>query len=108
MPNGDDANWVRVCGAVDGFRVRYGRWPDRVCVSSALLTNLRDHVLTKAGLAVVESVFAILPGPEVRVIAEGGEGEAWNFGTEGFPSQNPDPRTRDWFGEAILRPELRE
>ena len=29
VPNGDDKNWVRLCGAIDGFRVKYVKWPSK-------------------------------------------------------------------------------
>ena len=108
MPNGDDATWVRVCAAIDGFRARYGRWPTRVRLFPAALEGLRDHVLTPQGFAVVVSVIELAPDEAAPMIAEGAAGESYNYGREGFVSPRPEETTRDWFGQAILLPDLRE
>ena len=108
MPNGDDADWVRVCAAIDGFRVQLGKWPTRVRLFPGALEGLRDHVLTPEGFTVVLSVIDLVPDESAPMIAEGFEGETYNYGRQGFPDPKPDERARDWFGQAILRPELRE
>src|SRR5262249_16177409 len=46
MPNGHDKNWVRLCAAIDGFRVRYGHWPMRVRIFPISLADIRDHLFT--------------------------------------------------------------
>jgi hypothetical protein len=106
MPNGDDADWVRVCAAIDGFRVRHGRWPSRVRLFPVALEGLRDHVLTPAGFAVVQSVVELVADAQAPMVAEDGSGATYNFGWEGFVRPRPDEPARDWFGQAILRPEL--
>ena len=108
MPNGDDASWIRVCAAIDGFRARYGRWPTRVRLLPAALDGLRDHVLTPQGFAVVASVVELTPDEAAPMIAEDADGESYNYGREGFVSPRPEEATRDWFGQAILVPDLRE
>lgn len=107
MPNGDDASWVRRCAAIDGFRVRYGHWPARVRMHPAALEALREHVLSPAGFEVVLSVVELVADESAPMIAEGGEGESYNYGKDGFPSQLDEP-AREWFGQAILSPDLRE
>lgn len=107
MPNGDDTDWVRVCAAIDGFRARYGRWPARVRLFPAALDGLREHVLTPEGFAVVASVIELVPDAAAPMIAEGAEGESYNYGREGFPPRPEEP-ARVWFGEAVLQPDLRE
>lgn len=108
MPNGDDASWVRVCAAVDGFRVRFSRWPARVRLFAAALGDLRDHILTPEGFAVVASVVELVADESAPMVAEGAEGESYNFGVEGFPRPRPCEPTREWFGQAILVPHLRD
>jgi hypothetical protein len=108
VPNGDDASWVRVCAAVDGFRRRYGRWPARVRLFPAALDGLREHVFTPEGFAVVASVIELVADESAPMIAEGTAGESYNYGREGFPNRPPDEPARDWFGQAILRPDLRD
>jgi hypothetical protein len=108
MPNGDDASWIRVCAAIDGFRIRYGQWPKRVRLFPGALEGIRDHVLTTPGFAVVTSVIDLVPDDSAPMIAEGDEGDSYNYGKQGFPDPGPDTSARAWFGEAILRPELRD
>jgi hypothetical protein len=108
MPNGDDKNWVRVCAAIDGFRVRYGRWPNRVRVMPVTFDDLVAHVLTPIGFALVSSYVELVPEEEAEMIAEGGSGAEYSYGREGFPEGDVEPPTRAWFGEAVLRRDLGE
>lgn len=107
MPNGDDADWIRVCAAIDGFRVRYGRWPARVRLFPDALDGLREHVLTPEGFAVLVSVIELVPDASAPVVAEGAEGESYSYGREGFPPRPEEPAL-EWFGQAVLVPNLRE
>jgi hypothetical protein len=106
VPNGDDANWIRVCAAIDGFRSRYGRWPARVRLFPGSLEDIRDHILTPPGFAVVSSILELVADEHAPMIAEGAEGESYNYGQEGFPSPRPEEPALEWFGQAILRPDL--
>ena len=108
IPNGDEATWVRVCAAIDGFRSRYGRWPTRVRLFSGALENLRDHVLTPAGFEVVAGVVELVADEQAPMVAEDATGASYNYGREGFANPRPAEPARTWFGEAILRPDLRE
>ena len=107
MPNGDDASWVRICAAIDGFRARYGRWPVRARLFPEALSGLRDHVLTPQGLALVATVVDLVADDTAPMIAEGAKDESYNYGQEGFPARLDEP-AREWFGQAILIPDLRE
>ena len=84
MPNGDDATWVRVCAAIDGFRTRYGRWPTRVRLFAGALQNLQDHVLTPAGFEVVIGIVQLVADDQAPMVAEDATGESYNYGQEGF------------------------
>lgn len=105
MPNGHDKNWVRVCGAVDGFRQRFGRWPVRVRVMPGAIVDLVDSILTPAGFAVVNSKFELVAEEDAEMTAEGPDDETYCYGTEGFPTEDVRPSTFEYFGQAILRPE---
>ena len=104
MPNGDDKNWVRACAAIDGFRSRYGRWPTHVRLFPGALENLRDHVLTPAGFELVMGVVELIADDRAPMVAEDATGASYNYATEGFAERMPDEPTRNWFGNAILRP----
>ena len=60
MPNGYDRNWIRFCAAVDGFRMRYGRWPDRVRMPAggiAYLFRERDLLTITAKVRFVLDIY---------------------------------------------------
>ena len=104
--NGSDLNWDRVCAAIDGFRVLHGRWPKRVRVMPISFDNLVAHVLTPIGFALVSSYVELVPEGGAAMIADDGTGAEYNYGEQESPRGKLDPRTRDWFGEAVLRAEL--
>ena len=97
MPNGADKNWVRLCGALDGFYMRYGRWPTRVRVFPASLADLRERLLSPGALAMVESKLQLV-ADEASMVAEDDEGRSYDYGQEGFPPQRPAPRAAEWLG----------
>jgi hypothetical protein len=104
VPNGDDKNWVRVCAAIDGFRVRYGRWPKRVRIMPACYVDLISHVLTPQGYALVSSYVELVAEDDAEMIADDESGNEYSYGKQSFPKREAEPPTRDWFGPAVLRP----
>jgi hypothetical protein len=48
----------------------------------------------------------LVPEEDAEMIAEDGTGAEYNYGQQGFPEGEPEPPTREWFGEAVLRPDL--
>ena len=97
MPNGADKNWVRLCAALDGFYMRYGRWPTRVRVFPAAHADLREQLLSPEALAILESKLQLV-ADEASMLAEDDEGRAYDYGKEGFPPQRPHPRAAEWLG----------
>jgi hypothetical protein len=106
MPNGHGNNWVRVCAAIDGFRIRFGRWPKRVRLMPIAFVDLASDTLTPLGFALVSSYVELVPEEDAEMVAEDDSGAVYSYGHDGFPKGECDPPTRDWFGEAILRPDL--
>ena len=105
MPNGGDRNWIRFCAAVDGFRLRYGRWPTRVRLFPAALEDIRDHILPPAAYERVVRQVRLVPD-EVGMVAEDDLGGRYDYGSEGFPKAEPDIRAHTWFGNPALNPDL--
>jgi hypothetical protein len=97
MPNGHDKNWIRLLGAIDGFRVRYGAWPTRVRIFPASLSNIRDHLFS-AGLYAKLTQKVQLIADEAPFVAEDDAGNSYSYGAEGFPAKRPNPSARDWLG----------
>jgi hypothetical protein len=75
-------------------------------MSAGDLKDIRQHVLSRQGFALVTSVVELLADDGASFIAEGLESESYNYGQEGFPRPEPDETAAAWFGQAILRPDL--
>ena len=97
MPNGHDKNWIRLCGAIDGFRVRYGRWPTRVRIYPESLAEIRDILFTRHDYAKIEAKVALIPD-DAPIIAENDSGMSYSYGDEGFPDKSPTPSAAEWLG----------
>ena len=97
MPNGHDKNWVRLCAAIEGFRFRYGRWPTRVRLFPACLSDIRDHLFTPDDYARIAAK-VVLIADEAGFLAEDDLGGSYNYGQEGFPRQRPTPIAAEWLG----------
>jgi len=95
VPNGHDKNWIRVCAAIDGFRVRHGRWPTRVRLFPVALAELRDHLFTPADFAKINSKIALV-ADDAPMVAEDDTGATYNYGKEGFSKQKPDVSAAEW------------
>jgi hypothetical protein len=89
LPNGYEKNWIRLCAALSGFRVRYGIWPSRVRISPVILDNLRQDLFSPEGFAKLEEKLQFIPGGEAFLV-EDEEGRSYNYSLEGFPLQKPD------------------
>lgn len=98
MPNGADKNWVRLCAALDGFRMKYGSWPKRVRLDAMCLEDLRA-VFSPPRWAILTEHIDFVPEAGVGVQAEDGTGsQTYCYGTEGFPDRQPEPDARGWLG----------
>lgn len=97
MPNGSDRDWVRFCGAVDGFRHRYGVWPTRVKMESGYLDALQ-YILGDEGLRTVQEHLALEPRRGAHFVAEDDRGRSYDYSAEGFPPERPSPSAQEWLG----------
>ena len=96
MPNGESKNWVRFCGAIDGFRSHYKSWPNRVRVPKFFIEELRT-VLSPESFAKLESKINLI-GDESHFIAEDGAGRSFNYEFQGSSKIKPDIRAFEWLG----------
>ena len=98
MPNGHDKDWVRLCAAIVGFRVRYGRWPTRVRMHGLSLDDLRKHVFSRPDFAKLERKIKLVADSEMGMIAEDDSGARYDYEKEGFPPLRPQPAAAEWLG----------
>lgn len=103
MPNGHDKNWVRLLGAIGGFRWKYRRWPRRVRMFPGALHNIQRDLFTPEAFAKLTEKIELIPEEGAPMVAEDDEGNSYSYGAEGFAP--PDIHPRDWLG---VEPDLPE
>jgi hypothetical protein len=104
MPNGYDKNWVRICAAIDGFKVRFGHWPAKVLLPGAILNDLEHYMLTSASMAKIrEKVSLVIQ--DVPIVAQDEFGNQYSYGEEGFPERRAKVDARKWLGVEPDRPD---
>ena len=96
MPNGESKNWIRFCGAIDGFRAHYKSWPNRVRAPKFFIEELRT-VLSPGSFVKLESKL-ILIDDDSPYIAEDGAGRSFNYEFQGSSKIKPDIRAFEWLG----------
>jgi hypothetical protein len=97
------AEWGRVCATIDGFRLTYGRWPDRILVEPGHLAGLVSRHLHPAGYALVSSVVALIPDLRGMPTAEDRTGAQYLYSRDFGPEGELDAPALAWFGRAVLR-----
>ncbi|NTW88048.1 MAG: hypothetical protein HGB26_02755 [Desulfobulbaceae bacterium] len=63
------------------------------------IEDLRDHVLNQNLYQIVSEKIELVEG-NAGFRAEDNEGNAYDYGSEGFPDKSPNPSAQDWFGIA--------
>jgi hypothetical protein len=96
MPNGHDKNWVRLPGAIDGFRMRFGCWPVRVRMFPGSLRNIQEDLFSADLFAELYSKVQLIPD-EAPMVAEDVSGNPIRLEGRGFRVSGPT-RTRQWLG----------
>ena len=97
MPNGVGKNWVRMCAAIDGFRVRYRSWPRQVRMSVRQIDDIKS-VFKPETFKRLESRINLVAGANASVVAEDERGRAYDYGKAGFPRKKPRPDAASWLG----------
>lgn len=93
----DTKNWVRLCAAIDGFYVRYGRWPTRVRIHPISLDDIRDSIFTPEDFAKIKAKI-VLVNDDAPMLAEDDSGGSYDYSSEGFPTERPKPSAVEWLG----------
>ena len=103
LPNGYDRNWIRLCAAINGFRLRYERWPTRIRLFPGILSDLQQHVFTPKSFKQIEEHILFVPD-DAPIVAEDDQGSRYSYGEEGFPNAEPDIYAQTWLGVSPDRP----
>lgn len=97
MPNGYDKNWIRLCGAIDGFKVRFGQWPTKVLLPEAILNDLEESIFTPQSMLRLREKIAFVV-EDVPIVAQDECGNQYSYGDEGFPKSKPRIDAATWLG----------
>ena len=97
MPNGEvNKNWIRLGIAINGFRARYGRWPERARMSGDLYQNLREEFRPQT-FHVLEALLPTETVDEDAVIEVlDGDGRIFRYGEN--PERDTDVDAESWLG----------
>lgn len=107
MPNGNDRNWERLLGALEGFFVTHGHWPSRVRLTRPILENLRDDLFTPEAWTRVTTHLEFVADESAPIVAEDADGNQYSYGQQGSPSQKPPVRAGEWLGAEPDTPHAR-
>jgi hypothetical protein len=80
-----------MCAAIDGFRARYGIWPQRVRTPKDAITPL----FMEATLSKINELVTVVEDGST-FIAEDDLGRRYNYAEEGFTMEMPDINARQW------------
>jgi hypothetical protein len=97
VPNGDDKNWVRLCAAIDGFRIKYGKWPTKILLGAGEFEDLKDWIFSAEGFAKMEEKLTFVV-QEGCFDAVDDEGLSYSYMRSGFLDSEPDITAREWLG----------
>jgi hypothetical protein len=97
MPNGHNRDWIRVCGAVDGFFSTFGRWPTHVEMPSDDCDAL-ERSFEPRDWHVLNSKLRIVRAENSLIVAGDGAGNSYSYGELGFPAVSPVPDAPTWLG----------
>lgn len=98
MPDGYDKNWVRFCGAIEGFRVRHQSWPTKIRMSYGIINDFRENLFTAESFDKIEAKLRLVGDDAFIIVAEDDAGRKYSYGDEGFPETRPDIDAHEWLG----------
>lgn len=97
MPNGALKNWVRLCAAIDGFRLKYHQWPTQVRMTEAQIDDIKS-VFKPETYKKFESRIRLIAVEEITVTAEDEKGRQYDYAKSGFPKRKPRIDAASWLG----------
>ena len=95
MPNGSDRNWIRLCGAINGFRVKYRKWPTKILLPASILDDLKQCVFSEEVFAKIEEELSFVI-EDLHIVAADDSGNSYSYGELGFPKRRPDITAQEW------------
>ena len=97
MPNGVGKNWSRLLIAVNGFLIRYRRWPTQVRMSEAQIDDIKSVFKPETYKELISRIKLIVD-EEATVVAEDENGRQYDYGKESFPRKKRGIDSATWLG----------
>ena len=79
--------YERVFEALNGFKTKYGCWPNQLEIEPGCLSALITNHLTPLGFFHLQSTVEILEGGSEKILAKG-QGQVFDYGEEGWKSED--------------------
>ena len=103
MPNGHDRNLVRLLLAVEGFRARYRRWPQRIRFREGYIDELQK-LLTEEGFRNLTSKLELVADDVDGIFAEDDLGGLFSYGQALSSDGKSDLPAREWLSNLQQKP----
>lgn len=90
---------VRIVEALNGYRTKYGRWPEVLECEPELIAMLATSCLSPLGFYMLQSKVRLVQGSRTTLVAKGNGGEVFDYGGEGWQSESGHQHdAREWLG----------
>ena len=96
MPNGIDKNWIRLCGAIDGFQIRYNHWPTKVRLGLIYYEDIKSIFKPDNFNKLKNKLQFIID--DAHIVAEDDDGRTYDYSKEGFVKLKPPLQAKEWLG----------
>jgi len=97
VPNGEEKNWIRLCVAIEEFRIRYKRWPTHVFLDSILYESL-TCLFSPSSLEKLNAKVELVVKKDALVVAADDQGNQYDYGHETGSGRRPRIKAVDWLG----------
>jgi hypothetical protein len=88
---------VRFIEAFNGFKTKFGYWPELVEAEPATISALATHCLTPLGFFLLQSKVDVVEGDRGKILAKSRRGDVFDYGDEGW-QQEHEHDARAWLG----------
>ena len=95
MPNGESKNWIRFLGALEGFYIMYGRWPEVIHMPPFFIRDLQEK-LSEADLNKLQAKIKLVRDQDNPFCAYDDKGNEYDYSRVRGPIERPAVRAIDW------------
>jgi hypothetical protein len=93
----DGGVFQRFTEALNGFKTKYGYWPERIEAEPVTISFLATHCLTPLGFFLLQSKVELVEGEPGKILAKGRDEDVFDYGEEGWRGEHAHD-ARAWLG----------